>query len=182
MSQRGEFLLAGPEGSGRPRRQARSGQRGFRQPGRLTRRSLARFGRRARRGGTGWQRGGGGGGERRLRRRRRRAANRGHSRCEVHDVDPGTLPAAPRDHQREASEGDTVRRERDGQRGEGQPSRRRRRGPPRHGAESRGDGVSPRDADGGHRALVGSVTMPSFSIPERRTRSMVSTTNPYCRA
>jgi len=50
------------------------------------------------------------------------------------------------------------------------------------GIGERAHGVATGRHGGAHRARVGSVTMPSFSMPERRMRSMVSTTKPYCSA
>src|SRR5205823_3209108 len=59
------------------------------------------------------------------------------------------------------------------------PVEHRRRTPTRGVTDPGAHGDPPGDAGGHHRARDGSVTIPSFSMPERRTRSMVSTTNPY---
>ena len=53
-------------------------------------------------------------------------------------------------------------------------------GPMRPSEEADGESIVPPGCRGGdQRSLAGSVTMPSFSTPARRTRSMVSTTWPY---
>ena len=134
---------------------------------------------------------GGRGGRRRSRHGRARGRWRtgntdgGHHRDQVHDIGLRGTPRRP--HCEGGDDREEERVEDCGQddRGHGQPRLPEGRPVQEHRraagivAEPRARGEPPGDAGGHHRVRVGSVTIPSFSMPERRTRSMVSTTNPY---
>src|SRR6266542_4289680 len=103
----------------------------------------------------------------------------GDGRDKIDHLHPGARPRRTPDGQgHEDGDDHRVGRERyqDGRRGQGRPIGGRR--PPPAGA-SEGRSHRQGHAHRAHDLGAGSVTMPSFSMPERRTLSMVSITKPY---